>query len=151
MSCNDSDWKATELRYRFVIILTDARIIPAEGQPPSDTHATLTVLVSDSNAADFLPPLPPVDTSNNNPNKQRSLDARLMSISANVKDLLLGPKIDGVEPRPEAEWCVESYTAKPKQGKKKGKKGKAAAEGTGKEVEGYVMHRVFGMQAARHA
>ena len=116
-SCNDIDLNRAELRYRFIAILEQG-------------DHTLPVIIADEDAAEFLPPLPPLSTSTN-PNDHRKTQQRIKEASAQVLDVLLGARQDGERPRPLIHFAVETYEVRQKD--------KGA-------MKGVVVSRVFGMR-----
>ncbi|WWD21862.1 hypothetical protein CI109_106350 [Kwoniella shandongensis] len=94
-SCNDTDGKKAEWRYRFLAIL-------------EDESGEMAVIVADEEAAEFLPPLPPYDTSTN-PNDIGKTKRRRKELSDQVENILLGAKMDGQRPRPIIDMSVEVY------------------------------------------
>ena len=67
---------------------------------------TLPVIIADQDAADFLPPLPPMSASTN-PNDERRTQQRIREASARVHDTLLGAKQDGERTRPTIDLSLE--------------------------------------------
>jgi hypothetical protein len=66
--------------------------------------------VSDEEAINFLPPLPPFPRPDD-PNVTRRNEIRLKEINNKVLDVLLGARVDGERPRGVVEWGLESYKA----------------------------------------
>ena len=116
-SCNDIDLNRAELRYRFIAILEQG-------------DHTLPVIIADEDAAEFLPPLPPLSSSTN-PNDLRKTQQRIKEASAQVLDILLGARQDGERPRPIIQFAVEMYEVRQKD------------KGT---IRGVVVSRIFGMR-----
>lgn len=115
--------------------LSSSTAHPLEESSLTNTSENLTVLVADQDAADFLPPLQPLDASfNSDPKKQISLTKRIASTQNEIRTLLMGNTMDDKRTCPMVEWSLESYVARSKG------KGKAP-------LEAVTMYRVFGMKA----
>jgi hypothetical protein len=107
---------------------------PLDPTTSTDSEETITVLVSDDDAANFLPALPPLKSSiDADPKDEPKLKARLATAQNEAYILLMGNNMNDRRTCPMADWCIESYTAKPSQ------RGLASAG------NGVVMYRVFGM------
>jgi len=117
--CKDTILAEAELRYRFIAIL-------------EQNDNSLTVLISDRQADEFLPPLPPLSPTNN-PNDLKKIENRTREANEKVEQILLGAMMDGQRSRPVIDWTVECYAVK---------NGKKGAKG---EV---VVYSVFGMKSS---
>lgn len=93
----------------------------------------MTLLVDGKEAEDFLPPLPPIQYSDN-PNDAKKQEISLKENREKVDKVLLGAKMDGQRQRPIIDWTMEAYLVPIKGGK--GNKGSLAAV------------RVFGMKGS---
>ena len=120
--CKDAVLAQAELRYRFIVILEEG-------------GNTLTTLIADDHAAEFLPPLPPISATNN-PNDIKKIDTRVKEANEGVEKMLLGAMMDGQRSRPAIDWTLECYAIKNTKNTKKGAKGEV------------VVYSVFGMKSS---